>query len=386
VLLTGAALAAAGMLELTKLKLGYQPKGVLTMFVFAPASHYPQWSQRRAFFTDIIERLRKIPGAESVAATLTGAPPYSGAPSKFDIDGLPSTETKIRVNLVSDTYFSTIGIPLLKGRYFDAEDVSRVNPVAVVTEDLVKKYFPPGQDPMGRQISLDLFTGPQPPNFTKSPQNPHVFQIVGICGTTRNSGLRDAPEPAVYLPFSAIFPPGMMFAIRTSKPDPLALSNGARQAVSAVDPTQPIAFVHPLDYFLNNATAYPRFATFLFGVFGAIGLTLACTGIFSVVSYAVSRRTREFGIRMALGATPRSVLGLVMRSTGRVLVVGFALGAISSVVSSRALAGKLEGIGVASPLMLAAITSVLALAAFFACAIPARSATNVQPVDALRHE
>jgi predicted permease len=386
VLLTGAGLAAAGMLELTKLELGYQPKGVLTMFVFAPASHYPQWSQRRAFFTDIIERLRKIPGAESVAATLTGAPPYSGAPSKFDIDGLPSTETKIRVNLVSDTYFSTIGIPLLKGRYFDAEDVSRVNPVAVVTEDLVKKYFPPGQDPMGRQISLDLFTGPQPPNFTKSPQNPHVFQIVGICGTTRNSGLRDAPEPAVYLPFSAIFPPGMMFAIRTSKPDPLALSNGARQAVSAVDPTQPIAFVHPLDYFLNNATAYPRFATFLFGVFGAIGLTLACTGIFSVVSYAVSRRTREFGIRMALGATPRSVLGLVMRSTGRVLVVGFALGAISSVVSSRALAGKLEGIGVASPLMLAAITSVLALAAFFACAIPARSATNVQPVDALRHE
>jgi predicted permease len=386
VLLTGAALAAAGMIELTKQKLGYQPKGVLTMFVFAPPSHYPQWSQRRAFFTDIIERLRKLPGAESVAATLTGAPPYSGAPSKFDIDGLPSTDTKIRVNLVSDAYFSTLGIPLFKGRYFDAADVTRVNPVAVVTEDLVKKYFPPGQDPMGRQISLDLFTGPQPPNFVKSPQNPHVFQIVGICGTTRNSGLRDAPEPAVYLPFSTIFPPGMMFAIRTSKSDPLALSNGARQAVSAVDPTQPIAYVHTLDYFLSNATAYPRFATFLFGIFGAIGLTLACTGIFSVVSYAVSRRTREFGIRMALGATPSNVLGLVVRSTGRVLVVGFALGAILSVVSDRALAGKLEGIGVASPSMLAAITSVLAVAAFLACSIPARSATKVQPVDALRHE
>jgi putative ABC transport system permease protein len=137
---------------------------------------------------------------------------------------------------------------------------------------------------------------------------------------------------------------------------------------------------------LSNAVAYPRFATFLFGIFGAIGLTLACTGIFSVVSYAVSRRTREFGIRMALGATPGNVLGLVVRSTGRVLVAGFVLGASLSVVSSRALVGKLEGIGVATPSMLVAITSVLATAAFLACAIPAWSATKVQPVDALRHE
>ncbi len=178
----------------------------------------------------------------------------------------------------------------------------------------------------------------------------------------------------------------MMFAIRTTKSDPLALSNGAREAVSSVDPNQPITLIRTLDDLLSNATAYPRFATFLFGIFGAIGLTLACTGIFSVVSYAVSRRTREFGIRMALGATPGNVLRLVVGSTGRVLVLGFVLGAILSVVSSRALAGKLEGIGIASPSMLVAITSVLALAAFFACAIPARSATKVQPVDALRHE
>jgi len=170
VLLTGAALAAAGMLELSRQKLGYQPKGVLTMYVFTPAAHYPQWSQRQAFFTEIIERLRELPGAESVAATLTGVPPYSGAPSKFDIDGLPSPGTKIRVNLVSDAYFNTMGIPLLKGRYFDAADVTRVNPVAVVTEDLLKKHFPPGQDPIGRQISLDLFTDPVPPILRNLPR------------------------------------------------------------------------------------------------------------------------------------------------------------------------------------------------------------------------
>ena len=385
VLLTGAALAAAGMLELSRQKLGYQPKGVLTIFVPVPAARYPQWSQRRAFFSDVIERLRKLPGVESAAATATGVPPYCGGDSKFDIDGLPPAGTQIRVNLVSEGYFNTIGIPLLKGRYFDAADVTRAAPVAVVTEDLVKKYFPPGQDPIGRQLRLDLFTGGLPPDFATPPQSSNGFQIVGICGTARNSGLRDAPEAAVYLPFSTLFPPQMMFAMRT-KSDPFAVSNGARQAVSAVDPDQPITRVRSLEDMLSNAVAYPRFATFLFGIFGAIGLALACSGIFSVVSYAVSRRTREFGIRMALGATPGNVLRLVLGSTGRVLVVGFVLGAILSALSGRAFAGKLEGVGVASPAMLVAITTILAAAALLACAVPARSATKVQPVDALRHE
>ena len=385
VLLTGAALAAAGMLELTQQKLGYQPKGVLTMWVPVPASRYPQWSQRRTLFADIIEHLRKLPSVESAAATVTGVPPYAGANFKFDMDGLP-TGTHVRANLVSDAYFYTMSIPLLKGRYFDADEVTRATPLVVVSEDLVKKYFPVGQDPIGRQVRVDVPTEGLPPGFVKAPQASNAYQIVGVCGTVRNSGLRDEPEPAAYIPFTNLFPTGMMFAIRTSGPDPLALSNGARQAVSAVDPTQPIAYVRSLEDFLNNATAYPRFATFLFGIFGVIGLTLACTGIFSVVSYAVSRRTREFGIRMALGATPSNVLGLVVRSTGRVLVIGFVLGAILSVVSDRALAGKLEGIGVASPALLAAITAVLAAAALAACAIPARSATKVQPVDALRHE
>ncbi len=385
VLLTGAALAAAGMLELTRQKLGYQPKGVLTLFVPVPAAHYPQWSQRRALFADILEHLRKIPSVESVAAAATGVPPYSGVGLKFDMAGLPPG-TQIRVNLVSEGYFNTVGIPLLKGRYFDAADVTRATPVAVVTEDLVKKYFPPGQDPIGRLIRVDLPTDGLPPGFVKPPETSTAYQIVGVCGTARNSGLRDAPEPAVYLPFSHLFPPGMMFAIRTTKSDPLALSNGAREAVSAVDPSQPIAFIRTMEDLLGTAVAYPRFATFLFGIFGAIGLTLACTGIFSVVSYTVSRRTREFGIRMALGATPANVLRLIVASTGRVLVVGFVLGAILSVVSDRALAGKLEGIGVASPSLLVAITSVVAVAALLACAVPARSATKVQPVDALRHE
>lgn len=386
VLLTGAALAASGMLELTKQKLGYQPNGVLTLYVPMPTARYPQWSQRRTFFADIVEQLRKLPDVESVAAAATGVPPYSGVNLKFDMDGLATPGTRIRVNLVSEGYFKTLGIPLLKGRYFDVAEVTRATPVAVVTEDLVKKYIPSGQDPIGRQIRVDLPVEGLPPGFVKPPTTSNGYEIVGVCGTVRNSGLRDAPEPAVYLPVSHLFPPGMQFSIRTTNPDPLALSNSARQAVSAVDATQPIAFVRTLDDFLKIDLAYPRFATFLFGIFGAIGLTLACTGIFSVVSYAVSRRTREFGIRMALGATPGNVLRLVLGSTGRVLAMGFVLGAILSAVSDRALASKLEGIGVASPMILVAVTGVLAIAALLACGVPAHTATRVQPVDALRHE
>ena len=386
VLLTGAALAASGMLELTRTKLGYEPKGVLTVFVPVAPGRLAQWSQRQAFFTSVLDNLRKVPGVESAAASAIGFPPYSGADSAFDIDGLPSPGAQIRFNLVSDTYFATIRIPLLKGRYFDAADVTRATPVAVVTEDLVKKYFPPGQDPLGRQLRLAILSEKLPADLLKSPQSLSSFQIVGVCGTVPNTGLRDVPEPAVYVPVSTVLTPSMPFVIRTNSSDPRTFSKAVGQAVSAVDPTQPITFVRTLEEILSQAVAYPRFATFLFGIFGGVGLILACTGIFSVVSYAVSRRTREFGIRMALGATPGGVLRLVLGSTGRVLLVGFVLGAILSVVSDRALAGKLEGIGVASPAMLLAIISALAVAALSACALPAHSATRVQPVDALRHE
>jgi putative ABC transport system permease protein len=251
---------------------------------------------------------------------------------------------------------------------------------------MVKKYFPPGQDPIGRQIHIDIMGGAVPPDFLKAPGNLDDFQIIGISGVARNSGLRDPSAPAVYVPYSTIVPPSMTFAVRSTASNPLAISNAVRQAVQAVDPGQPITRIQTLEYILGSAVAYPKFATFLFGIFGAIGLILACTGIFSVVSYAVAQRTREFGIRLALGASPGNVLKLVLSSTGRVLIVGFALGAILSVVSSRTLAGKLEGIGVASPAMLLGICGVLAVAAFLACALPARSATKVHPMEALRHE
>jgi putative ABC transport system permease protein len=198
--------------------------------------------------------------------------------------------------------------------------------------------------------------------------------------------LTDPPQPAAYVPFTNLVPPGMMFAIRTTNPNPLAIENSVRQAVSAVDSTQPIAFVRTAETILGTEVAYPKFATFLFGIFGGIGLALASIGIFGVVSYSVSRRTREFGIRMALGATPGNVLRLVITSMGRVLIIGFVLGTILSVVSTRALADKLEGLGTTNPIVLLVVIATLAIAALAACTLPARTATQIQPVEALRHE
>jgi predicted permease len=384
VLLTGSALAGFGLIELTRKKLGYEPKGICTFFIPTPETRYPQWSQRRAFFNDILEHLKVLPTVQSVSATLTGMPPYGGAPLKFNMAGLPAP-VAISVNLVSDSYLSTTRIPLLHGRFFDAGDVERPNPVVVITEDMAKTYFP-GRDPIGRQISLDIPKDGLPQGFLRSPNPPASYEIIGICGTTWNRGIKDAPMPAVYIPFTNVIPPGMMIAVRTTSPNPLAIEESVRKAVSTVDSTQTIAFVRTGEKLLGYEFAFPKFATFLFGIFGGIGLALASIGIFGVVSYSVSRRTREFGIRMALGATPGKILSLVVTSMGRVLVIGFVLGTILSIASIRAMSDKLEGINANHPFVIIVVIAVLAASALLACTLPARSATQIHPVEALRHE
>jgi predicted permease len=384
VLLTGSALAGYGLIQLLQQKLGYEPKGIFTTFIPMPEARYPQWSQRRAIFNDITEHLKNLPTVVSVAATPTGIPPYGGADLKFNMAGLPAP-VSIGVNLVSDTYLSTLRIPLLKGRFFDANDVERPNPVAVITEEMAKTYFP-DRDPIGRQITIDIPEKGLPQGFVRPPSAPGSFEIIGVAGTTQNRGLKETPRPAVYIPFTNLFPPGMMFAIRTTNPNPLAIEESVRKAVSAVDPTQPIAFVRTGEQFLGYEFAYPKFATFLFGIFGGIGLVLASIGIFGVVSYSVSRRTREFGIRMALGATPGNVLRLVITSMGRVLIVGFVSGTTVSVVATHLLADKLQGIDASNPVVFVLVVAVLAIAALTACTLPARTATQIQPAEALRHE
>ncbi|HEY1216458.1 MAG TPA: FtsX-like permease family protein, partial [Bryobacteraceae bacterium] len=211
------------------------------------------------------------------------------------------------------------------------------------------------------------------------------FEIVGVVGTARNRGLRDQPDPAIFIPYSILCTPDTLFLVRTGS-DLRPLVRQVREAVKSVDPNQAITRVRSLQDWLNVETAYPQFATFLFGVFGGVGLLLAVAGVFSVVSYGVARRTREFGLRMALGARPMDVLRLVLSEMARILVIGLLIGLAFSIFAARVLAHRMEGMGTADPLLFIAVPAVLVAATLAACFLPARAATLVQPMDALRHE
>jgi predicted permease len=385
VLLTGAGLAVKGLLALEGGALGYDPSNVLTFVLPIGEGSYTQWGARQAFLHEVLSKLRRLPGVDAAAASQTGSPPWNGGTSKALLDDRPASESpQVRWNLVSDGYFESVRTRLLRGRLFNDSDILRANPVAVVTDDLVARYFA-GKNPLGRHIQLELLKQPLPAAYLKAPQFKVSFEIVGVVGVARNRGLKDPPEPAMFIPYSTLLGPGAVVLMRT-KGDPLAMANQVRAAIKSVDANQPITLVRTLEQWLDTATAYPRFATFLFGVFGGIGTLLAAAGVFSVVSYAVAQRTREFGIRMALGAEPRDVFRLVLVTTGKVVAVGLACGITLSVLASRSLSGRMEGMGTADPYLFVAIPVVLIVATMLACFLPARAATLIQPVDALRQE
>jgi putative ABC transport system permease protein len=386
VLLTGAGLAVKGLLALQGRSLGYDPSNVLTFRLPLGEGSYTQWSTRLGFFHEVLSRLRRLPGVESAAASMTGTPPWNGGnASKVEFDDRPDSESpQIGWGMVGDGYFESVRTRLLRGRLFNDSDIVRGKPVAVVTEDVVARYFA-GKDPVGRHLQLELLKQQLPSVYLKAPQFNVSFEIVGVVAAARNRGLNEAPEPAVFFPYSVVLGPDPFILMRTNG-NPLAMANQARAVIKSVDANQPITLVRTLEQWLDTATAYPRFATFLFGVFGGIGTLLAAAGVFSVVSYAVAQRTREFGIRMALGAEPRDVFRLVLVTTGKVVAVGLACGIALSVLASRSLSGRMEGMGSADPYLFVAIPVVLIVATMLACFLPARAATLIQPVDALRQE
>jgi ABC-type antimicrobial peptide transport system permease subunit len=219
----------------------------------------------------------------------------------------------------------------------------------------------------------------------KSPTFKNQFEVVGIVNSARNRGLQEPALPAMFIPYSNLLPATFFFIARTQG-DADSLTGLSRQAVHQADASQPVTLVRSLEGWLNTATAYESFSTFLFGVFGAVGLVLAAVGVFSVVSYAVERRTREFGIRMALGALASDVLKQVLISTGKLLAVGLFFGLLLSVFAGRVLPARMEGMGSADVWLYLLVPSVMILTTLAASFLPARSATRIEPVVALRQE
>jgi predicted permease len=386
VLLSGASVAIRSFLALERVPLGYRPEQVLTMNINLPPGRYTTWTARNGFFERMASEFRTIPGVRTATFTGTALPPYIGFNTDFEIAGRPKTERQqLRVGLIGPQYFETVGIPLLQGRLLTEAEIVHNAHLAVINEELRKRYFPFGPGPLGARIHVPGLKIDQPEVFTP-PEGDQWFEVVGVAATARNRGLQEAPEPAIYIPYNMATVPGITFLLKTEM-EPLSIARAARQRVRSVEADLPVTEVRTLEEYLSSfERAYPRFSTTLFSIFAAVGLLLAATGLYSVVSYTVAQRTHEFGIRMALGAQRHHVLQLVAGSMMVLIAIGTAAGLGGSMALSQVTSRFVEGWNPRDPVAYVAVAAVLVFTGLLACWFPARRATAIDPMAALRHD
>jgi predicted permease len=388
VLLVGAGVAVRGLVALLDTPLGYDPSNVAFFPVSMREGAYPTWQARRDYFDGILEKVRALPGVESATATLSATPPWIGFETPFETRGQaqPDPNQTTLVGLVAGDYFSTLNVLLLRGRDFSEDDFARVEHVAVLNEVMQRKYFPSG-DPVGQRIRVPALRAEGNPSVGTPPQDDEWLEIIGVVASARNRGLREEPRPAIYIPYTlALRPGGGAFMVRTAG-DPQSLFNALRRQVLAVDDLQPAMAMTTLQEVLASSQfAYPRFSTILFTIFAVVGLLLAATGLYSVVSYTVTQRTPEFGVRMAMGAARTDILRLVGGMTAKLMLTGMAIGLAASLALSRVIAHYVQGWDPNDPVAFAAVALLLMAVALAACWLPARRATGIEPVNALRHQ
>ncbi|HEY7789957.1 MAG TPA: ABC transporter permease [Vicinamibacterales bacterium] len=379
ILLVGAGLLIASFVHLNTVNPGFSSKDLLTFSLSLPHARYADPGQRTRFYDDLVDRLQKLPGVTHVGAVLS-LPVAGGTVDRgLWIEGRPSSAPNrgyhVDFQLVSGEYFQTMAIPRVAGRTFDHRDVRSAPAVAVINAAMAHQYWP-GSSPLGRRVGLG---DPSSPDYWRT--------IVGIVGDVRQSSLEEAPAPQVYVPDAQNLEPwsSMTFALRTAG-SPAALVNAVRSQVSAIDPEQPITRIQTMTEALRASTSRQSFNTSLLGLFAVIALLLAGVGVYAVRSYAVACRTRELGIRTALGADARDLVRLLARQGLSTTAAGAAVGLLGAIAVGRALRGLLFGVTATDPITLAAATAVLILVSLVACWLPARRATRIDPVVALRNE
>ncbi|HEV2690532.1 MAG TPA: ABC transporter permease [Bryobacteraceae bacterium] len=353
---------------------GFDPQHLATFQLSLPAVDYKQPSKMADFYNQMLFRLASLPGVTAVGGV--DPMPFSGSNrgGSFNIIGRPWPSTQaipdVSYHRASPGYFQAMRIPVLRGRVFTEQDGIDAPKVAVVDEPFVRQFFPK-EDPIGKQLS-----GPDQGGYT----------IVGVVGGTKNNNLSDPPVSTIYYaglqaPFRAI-----SFVLRTSGGDPLSLVPAVRREVQALDRNMPVYRPATMEERLSDSLARTRFSTTLLSVFAALALLLASIGIYGVISYIVSQRGQEIGIRMALGARPRDAVLLVLRQGATPVVVGIAAGFVASLGATRMLSSLLYGVSATDPVIFICLSLFLAGVALAACYIPARKATKVDPMIALRYE
>jgi len=369
VLLVGAGLLVKSFARLMDVSPGFNPDHLLTFNLGLPSTTDP--ARQLAFYRQIVERLQALPGVQAVGAV--SRLPLSGGNSSrsFSVSG-SERDHNADIRVSTPDYFRTMGIPLLKGRTFNESDVESSLKLAVVNDALARTVFP-GQDPIGKQL-----TKFGPDNLT--------LQIIGVVGNVRHVGLDTAPRSEIYQLLGQAQWPSMFVAIRSATSDAASLTSAAQDAVWSVNKDVPLANVRTMQDLIANSVQRRRFSMLLLTIFAAVAMLLAAVGLYGVMSYSVAQRTHEIGIRMALGARRPDVLALVVKQGMTLALMGIVAGAMLSLGMTRLISGMLFGITATDPLTFAGVAALLGTVAFLANYLPARRASKVDPMVALRYE
>ena len=377
VLLIGAGLLMKSFTRLLDVAPGFNPDHVLTLelqLADLPPSRYESQDEQVKFFEQLFARLQSLPGVENAGGVLSL--PLSGASESTDVlleeqAAAPDEQRpEADYTMVTPGYFSTLQIPLLQGRQFTAHD-KKDAPLVIIINDILAARIWPGQDPIGRRLRV---------GFEKEQR-----EVIGVVGSIKQMALDAPTRPAMYMPHAQAPTNRLSLLVRT-KGEPLAMAAAVREQVRAIDKDVPVTRVQTMEKVLGASVAQPRFSMLLVVLFAGLALVLSTVGIYGVMAYSVSRRAREIGVRMALGAGAGQVLKLVLKDGMTLAFAGIALGLLGAFALTRLMASLLFGISAKDPLTFASVAVFLAVVAFTACYIPARRATKVDPLIALRNE
>jgi putative ABC transport system permease protein len=376
VLLAGAGLMMKSLWRLMQVNIGFDPHNVLSMTVALPGSKYQEQSRIASFQDQLTARVSSLPGVAG-AGLIDRLPLLSGNTTRFFLDGEapppPGEEIEANFRQAGKSYFQTLGIPLIRGRFFDERDVSTSPGVVIMNKSLAERLLP-GQDPVGRRIRFRS-VGSQP------------IEIVGVAGDVKVTGLDDAIKPVLYFPLTQGQSLTASLVVRTTG-DPADLIGAVRNTSRALEPELGIFNVRTIDEMIADSPAafFRRLPAWLIGIFAVVALLLASIGISGVISYSVSQQTREIGVRLALGARPKEILGMVVRKGMTLAVSGAGIGLLGAFALTRFMEGLLFGVSATDPIVFIAIAILLVLVALLACYIPALRASRVDPMIALRYE